>query len=167
MFSPMYWCLPKPFRPKWSSRIFLQLRRWMWTLWFVWSCYQGSSRMCHLLFRWKVCLYGNLWKGQGCLHLLWSPINHSFRKLKIKQFEEKKTFVLQGDPNQNFRLQMTVALSVCISDPMLVKPKWVWEAIFFYEFQLIIYTYKLFMLKMMTFYIKHHGVMDKALDCHA
>ena len=30
---------------------------------------------------------------------------------------------LQGDPNQNFRFQMTVPLSVCISDPMLVKPK--------------------------------------------
>ena len=30
---------------------------------------------------------------------------------------------IQGDPNQNFRFQMTVALSVCISDPMLVKQK--------------------------------------------
>ena len=31
--------------------------------------------------------------------------------------------VLQGDPNQNFRFQMAVALSVFISDPMLVKLK--------------------------------------------
>ena len=74
---------------------------------------------------------------------------------------------LQGDPNQNFRFQMTVALSVCISDPMLVKPKCVWEAVVFYEFQLIFYTCKILMPKMTAFYIKHHGVMDKALDCHA
>ena len=31
--------------------------------------------------------------------------------------------IIQGDPNQNFRFQMTVPLFVCISDPMLVNPK--------------------------------------------
>ena len=75
--------------------------------------------------------------------------------------------MIQGDPNQNFRFQMTIALSVCISDPMLVMQKCVWEAVVFYEFQLIFYTCKLWMPKMTAFYIKHHGVMDKALDCHA
>ena len=39
--------------------------------------------------------------------------------------------VVQGDPNQNFRFQMAVALSVFISDPMLVKLKCVWEAVVF------------------------------------
>ena len=75
--------------------------------------------------------------------------------------------MIQGDPNQNFRFQMTVALSVCISDPMLVKQKCVWEVVVFYEFQLIFYTCKSLMPKMTTFFIKHHGLMDKALVCHA
>ena len=65
---------------------------------------------------------------------------------------------IQGDPNQNFRFQMTVALSVCISDPMLVKPKCVWEAVVFYEFQLIVYTCKLLMPKMTAVYIKPAGI---------
>ena len=30
---------------------------------------------------------------------------------------------LQGDPNQNPLFQMAVALRLCISNPMLVKPK--------------------------------------------
>ena len=30
---------------------------------------------------------------------------------------------LQGDPNQKLQLQMAVTVKVCISDPMLVKPK--------------------------------------------
>ena len=68
------------------------LRRWMWTLWFVRSCHQGSSGMRHLLFRWKGRLYGNLRKGQGCLHLLWSPINHSFLKIENKTVWRKENF---------------------------------------------------------------------------
>ena len=74
---------------------------------------------------------------------------------------------IQGDPNQNFRFQMGVALSVWISDPMLVKQKCVWEAVVFYEFQLIFYNCKSLMPKMTKFFIKHHGLMDKALVCHA
>ena len=31
--------------------------------------------------------------------------------------------LLQGDPNQNPLFQMAVPLKLCISDPMLVKPK--------------------------------------------
>ena len=30
---------------------------------------------------------------------------------------------VQGDPNQNPLFQMAVPLKLCISDPMLVKPK--------------------------------------------
>ena len=36
---------------------------------------------------------------------------------------------LQGDPNQNFRFQMAITLKLNTSDPMLVKPKCVWEAV--------------------------------------
>ena len=71
---------------------------------------------------------------------------------------------IQGDPNQDFRFQMTIPLSVCISDPMLVKPKCVWEAVVFYEFQLIFYTCKLLMPKMPKFFIKRRGLMVKAVD---
>ena len=92
MFPPTYWCLPKPFWSIRSTRIFLQLRRWMWTLRFVRSCHQRSSRMRHLLFRWKSRLYGHLRKGQGCLHLLWSPLNHSFLKIENKTVWRKEKF---------------------------------------------------------------------------
>ena len=30
--------------------------------------------------------------------------------------------VIQGDPNQNFRFQMTVALNLCIPGPIMAKP---------------------------------------------
>ena len=42
-----------------------------------------------------------------------------------------RTLELQGDQNQNFWFQMAVPLKVCISDPMLVKPKCDWEAVVF------------------------------------
>ena len=116
MFPPTYWCLPKPFRPIRSSRIFLQLRRWMWTLRFVRSCYQGSSRMRHLLFRWKGRLYGNLRKGQGCLHLLWSPLNHSFLKIENKTIWRKEKFYATyfSYKNGNFKSSMKMNLFVHI-----------------------------------------------------
>ena len=34
----------------------------------------------------------------------------------------------QGDPNQNLKCLLTITLKLRISDPMLVKPKCVWEA---------------------------------------
>ena len=30
---------------------------------------------------------------------------------------------LQGDPNQNVKFLLAITLKICISDPMLVKPK--------------------------------------------
>ena len=74
---------------------------------------------------------------------------------------------IQGDTNQNCPFLRPITQKLSTSDPMLVKPKCVWEAVVFYEFQLIFHTCKLLMPKMPEFYIKHHGVMDKALDCHA
>ena len=43
-----------------------------------------------------------------------------------------------------------------LTHPMLVKPKCVWEAVVFYEVQLIF-------LYLAQFFIKHHGLMDKVL----
>ena len=40
---------------------------------------------------------------------------------------EKMFKNVQGDPNRNFLFQMAVPLKLSISDPMLVKPKCVWE----------------------------------------
>ena len=30
---------------------------------------------------------------------------------------------LQGDPNQNLKFVLAITLKICLSDPMLVKPK--------------------------------------------
>ena len=35
---------------------------------------------------------------------------------------------LQGDPNQNLLIEIVITLKICISDPMLIKPKCIWEA---------------------------------------
>ena len=32
-------------------------------------------------------------------------------------------YYLQGDPNQSLLFQMAITLKICISDPILVKPK--------------------------------------------
>ena len=41
-------------------------------------------------------------------------------------------WLVQGDPNQNPLFQKAVALKLCISDPMLVKPKLVWDTVVFF-----------------------------------
>ena len=35
---------------------------------------------------------------------------------------------VQGHPSQNLKFLLATTLKLCISDCMLVKPKWVWEA---------------------------------------
>ena len=42
-----------------------------------------------------------------------------------------RSFV-QGDPNQNCPFLRAITLKLCVSDPMLVKPKCVWEAVVFF-----------------------------------
>ena len=51
---------------------------------------------------------------------------------------------LQGDPNQNFPFQMAITLKLSYSDPMLVKPKCVWEAAVFPNFWKFVYIFQLF-----------------------
>ena len=49
-----------------------------------------------------------------------------FRRSKTAILEHDLVLIyIQGDPNQNPLFQMAVALTLCISDPILVKPKWV------------------------------------------
>ena len=59
---------------------------------------------------------------------------------------ENKTviFKLQGDPNQNLKFVLAITLKLCISDPMLVKPKCVWEPSVFFNFQKFVYIFQLF-----------------------
>ena len=41
--------------------------------------------------------------------------------------------MIQGDPNQNLKFVLAITLKIHISDPMLVKPKCVWEVkVYFY-----------------------------------
>ena len=148
-------------------------------------CYKSSSALQKKIVRRRVislCFFSNSIINVGqvfdCLAIILNTPNtlvyqkcqfylcvwgHFFQQNKRTLFR----YVLQGDPNQNPLFQMTLSLNWSMSDTMLVKPKWVWEAVVFSEFQLIFYTCKLLMLKMTEYYIKHHGVMDKALDCHA
>ena len=52
--------------------------------------------------------------------------------------------VVQGDPNRNCLFQMAVTLKVCISNPMLVKPKWVTKGAVFFNFRKFVYIFQLF-----------------------
>ena len=53
-------------------------------------------------------------------------------------------WVIQGDPNQNFRFRIEIAQDLCISDPKLVKPKCVSGVADFFSFQLFVYNFQLF-----------------------
>ena len=44
---------------------------------------------------------------------------------------------LQGDPNQNVKFLLAITLKICVSDPMLVKPKCVWEAYIYFDFSAV------------------------------
>ena len=74
---------------------------------------------------------------------------HAFTKVDFF-WERMNVFesIIQGDPNQNFPFQMAITLKLSSSDPMLVKPKCVWEAAvffsilkFFFIFQLFVYNF--------------------------
>ena len=47
-------------------------------------------------------------------------------------FKVTNVMVIHCDPNQNLKFVLAITLKVCISDPMLVKPKCVWEVKVFY-----------------------------------
>ena len=51
---------------------------------------------------------------------------------------------LQGDPNQNSTFLTAITQKLSISDPKLVKPKCVWEAVVFFNFPKFVYIFQLF-----------------------
>ena len=42
------------------------------------------------------------------------------------KFDLAITLKIQGDPNQNLKFVLAITPKICISDPMLVKPKCIW-----------------------------------------
>ena len=53
---------------------------------------------------------------------------------KMKNLHSEK---IQGDPNQNLIFQMAISKKICISDPMLVKPKCVLGAYIYFHFSAV------------------------------
>ena len=55
-------------------------------------------------------------------------------KLELgNKYAWSSTVKLHGDPNQNLKCSLAITLKLCIFDPILVKPKCVWEAYNFFE----------------------------------
>ena len=48
-----------------------------------------------------------------------------------------KHMYVQGDPNQNLKLLLAITLKLCISDPIMVKPKCVAEAYIYFDFSAV------------------------------
>ena len=48
---------------------------------------------------------------------------HLGKNWAVLEFLEMGHYVVQGDPNQNLRFLLARTLKICVSDPMLVKPK--------------------------------------------
>ena len=70
---------------------------------------------------------------------------------------------LQGDPNQNFKCVLAITQKLCISDPMLVKPKCVWEAYNFFDFQLFVYNFSKKLYASQT----HFGFTNMGTEMHS
>ena len=64
---------------------------------------------------------------ENCENLL-SPC---FRKNYVKSKR------LQGDPNQNIKFLLAITLKICVSDPILVKPKCVLEVYIYFDFSAV------------------------------
>ena len=69
---------------------------------------------------------------------------------------------IQGDPNQNLKCLLATTLKLCISDPMLVKPKCVWEAYNFFDFQLFVFNFSKKMYASQT----HFGFTNMGSKTH-
>ena len=98
------------------------------------------------------------------------------------QSEEKRNFTInsklfhqinlvyglvQGDPNRNFLFQIAPLLNWYIFDPMLVKPKCVWQVAVFFSVSWFFQAFEIYVWKIAR--IKHQRLWSwgKALDCHA
>ena len=68
--------------------------------------------------------------------------------------------IVQGDPNQNSPFLRAMTQKLSISDHKLLKPKCVWEAVFFFQYSKVFYIFQLFVYnfsKKTTASQKHFG----------
>ena len=77
--------------------------------------------------------------------MLYVTYSYSKRDFPVKisfNFGSWKLFgSIQFVPIENYEKWMALALKQCIFDPMLVKPKCVWEAVVFFNFQKFVYIF--------------------------
>ena len=67
------------------------------------------------VFRFLIC---TVWKFGNF------PAKQILREINFGELVGLKSAILiQGDPNQNLKFVLAITLKLCISDPMLVKPK--------------------------------------------
>ena len=67
-----------------------------------------------------------------CVFLVWGLYDlHSSESAYSLYFIVESR--VQGDPNQSLLIQMAITLKICISDPMLVKPKCVLEVYIYFD----------------------------------
>ena len=104
---------------------------------------------------WKITLLGFL-KGSNylsqvlpTLKYLSSSGSQKFFNLSHQLLTQRASWcvyiaLLQGDPNQNLKFVLAITLKTRVSDPMLVKPKCVWELSVFFNFQKFVYIFQLF-----------------------
>ena len=45
--------------------------------------------------------------------------------------------IVQGDPNQNLKFILALTLKLCISDPIMIKPKCVSEVYIYFDFSAV------------------------------
>ena len=80
-------------------------------------------------------------KTNRSINRLKKIISHAmFYILNLKKRLSVVAYV-QGGPNQNPLPHNAVPLELCISDPMLVKPKCVREAVVFFNFRKFVYIF--------------------------
>ena len=73
---------------------------------------------------------------------------------------------LQGDPNQNLKFVLAITLKICISDPMLVKPKCVWEVKSFLFFSCLFTIFQKNFHLPNTFWLQQHMVRNAYFEIY-
>ena len=107
-----------------------------WSIWFSRFHKQNQLQLQIYQWHWQQKM---IWTLQGFLFQVRRKIMYSSSRcakyilIKLKWYISTstkytfRTYNVQGDPNQNLLFQFALSLKLSISDPMLVKPKCVWE----------------------------------------
>ena len=79
---------------------------------------------------------------------------------------QRDTYI-QGDPNRIFLFQIAPLLNWYIFDPMLVKPKCVWQVAVFFSVSWFFQAFEIYLWKIVTFSHQPPWSWGKALVWHA